>query len=199
MSEKYLTLATWGLVAATSFLVLATLLLYLDGRTKAQEQRKRWEKEDKDHEREQRDLRERWKREDELRNQQQEIKYRFGLEFNEDNEIACWIANLGLTSFFVGKLWLDATDVLGSTPLLSRQKGFRWNVVIPAGTAKTFVLPGDFSLGVPQDAEGYSLGTYSVCLDIEHLDRQFRTPQKRFDARIRGTDQLQSFSMAANE
>jgi hypothetical protein len=65
--ETYLTFATWGLVAATLGLVVATFLLYLDGRSKSEEQRRRWEKEDKDHERERSELSERWKREDAIR------------------------------------------------------------------------------------------------------------------------------------
>jgi hypothetical protein len=41
-SEKYLTLATWGLVSVTLLLVVATGFLYLDGLSKSKEQRVHW-------------------------------------------------------------------------------------------------------------------------------------------------------------
>jgi hypothetical protein len=45
-SDRSVAAATWGLVVATLLLVLATLFLYLDGRTKSKEQGARWKRED---------------------------------------------------------------------------------------------------------------------------------------------------------
>jgi hypothetical protein len=96
-AERYLTFATWGLVCATLALVIATLLLYLDGRSKSREQEKRWEKEDRDHEREQSESRSRWTREDEIRERQRALDYRFGVK-SEDVNVIVWVANLGITT-----------------------------------------------------------------------------------------------------
>src|SRR5258708_3486755 len=46
-SEKYITVATWGLVVVTLALVAVTALLVGDGARKRKEQRERWDEEDK--------------------------------------------------------------------------------------------------------------------------------------------------------
>ena len=45
-TEKSLAPATWGLTFTTLLLVIATLFLYLDGRSKSREQLARWDRED---------------------------------------------------------------------------------------------------------------------------------------------------------
>ena len=45
-SEKYITLATWGLAAVTFLLVIMTAFLYLDGISKSKEQREHWKGEE---------------------------------------------------------------------------------------------------------------------------------------------------------
>jgi hypothetical protein len=69
--EGYLTLATWGLVAATILLFLITLFLYFDSRAKGREQRERWEREDESRAKEQAA---RWAREDRLREEDAKAK-----------------------------------------------------------------------------------------------------------------------------
>ncbi len=44
--EKFITLATWGLVLVTFLLFCATVILYVDSRQKGEEQRERWKRED---------------------------------------------------------------------------------------------------------------------------------------------------------
>jgi hypothetical protein len=195
-SEKYLSLATWGLVFATSLLVLATLLLYLDGRSKAREQRKRWEKEDKDHDRELSELRSRWTREDEIRESQQALNYRFGI-VARDAKVIVWVANLGSTSFLVNRVWLDIANPFNPSERLLRKKGFEWNAVVAAGATETneFVLPDDFLLGSPVDKDEYGCGYHEceVSIGIDHLNHPTMSPAKKFRAGVDEEHRLEMF------
>jgi hypothetical protein len=104
-SEKYLTLATWGLVAATIVLGIATLLLFLDGRTKSKEQRERWAKEDRERRADHDELLSRWKREDERRDAEATPKAEWRLATTDDHySFLLWCANLGSSSFLVTEL-----------------------------------------------------------------------------------------------
>lgn len=98
IDEKYLTLATWGLVTATLLLVVATFIMWFDSQTKGKEQR------------------ERWAREDEAAKDACEPKCRFGFirtadfktagvqRVEEDDHIVLWVANLGVYPLHVRSL-----------------------------------------------------------------------------------------------
>ena len=185
--EKYLTFATWGLV-------IATFLLYLDGRSKGKEQRRRWEKEDKDRERERNELRSRWTREDEIRKSQEALNYRFGVKPRDDGEVVVWVANLGTTSFLVTRVWLDITNPFDSTQRLLRKKGFEWNAVVTAGETKDFVMPEGYLLGSPVDKDEHSCHKYEFSIGIDHLGKQEMSPVKTFDVVVDEAKRLEMFS-----
>jgi len=106
--EGYLTLATWGLVAATILLFLITLFLYFDSRAKGKEQRERWEREDESRAKEQEA---RWAREDRLREEDAKPKVVVELAKREGSpEIVLRCFNLGNTIFFVDQLIITATS-----------------------------------------------------------------------------------------
>jgi hypothetical protein len=67
IGEKYVTLATWGLVLVTFLLVIATVVMWLDSLSKGKDQKERWDREDEQHKRDRLEERERWTREDDLR------------------------------------------------------------------------------------------------------------------------------------
>src|ERR1035441_3084101 len=78
--EKFITLATWGLVLVTFFLFCATVILYVDSRNKGKEQRERWEREDASRANEQQA---RWAREDRLR--EEDAKPKVAVEIAKRN------------------------------------------------------------------------------------------------------------------
>jgi hypothetical protein len=106
--EGYLTLATWGLVAATLVLSVITLVLYFDSRAKGKEQRARWEREDESRAKEQEA---RWAREDRLREEDAKPKVVVELAKREGSpEIVIRCFNLGNTIFFVDQMIITATS-----------------------------------------------------------------------------------------
>ena len=106
--EGYLTLATWGLVAATILLFLITIFLYFDSRAKGKEQRERWEREDESRAKEQEA---RWAREDRLREEDAKPKVVVELAKREGSpEIVLRCFNLGNTIFFVDQMIVTATS-----------------------------------------------------------------------------------------
>jgi hypothetical protein len=112
-NEKSLTLATWGLVAVTFLLVIATVILYLDSRSKGKEQRERWQREDDASASEQRV---RWEREDRLR--EQDAKAKVAVEIGKRKDAPQMVFrcfNLGNTIFFVDQMIITATKPGRST------------------------------------------------------------------------------------
>jgi hypothetical protein len=108
INEKYLTLATWGLVVATFLLVVATGILYRDSRSKSKEQRERWKQEDDARTKEQE---RRWEREDQLRAEDAKPKVAVEIGKREDApEIVFKCFNLGNTIFFVDQMIITATS-----------------------------------------------------------------------------------------
>jgi hypothetical protein len=107
-NEKSLTLATWGLVAVTFLLVLATFILYFDSRSKGSQQRERWKLEDDSRASEQKA---RWNREDQLR--EEDAKPKVAVEIGKRKnapEIVFRCFNLGSTIFFVDQMIITATN-----------------------------------------------------------------------------------------
>jgi hypothetical protein len=106
--EKFITLATWGLVAATLLLFLATIFLYCDSRAKSKEQRERWEREDTSRTKEQQA---RWEREDRLREEDAKPKVAVELAQRHDApEIVFRCYNLGSTTFFIDQMVVTFFD-----------------------------------------------------------------------------------------
>jgi hypothetical protein len=106
--EKYITLATWGLVLATFLLVIATVIMYCDSRSKSKEQRERWEQEDEVRAKEQKS---RWERADQLRAEDAEPKVAVEIGKREEGpEIVFKCFNLGNTIFFVHQIIITATS-----------------------------------------------------------------------------------------
>ena len=98
--EKYITLATWGLV-------VATVILFLDSIHKGQEQRERWKLEDASRAKEQAD---RWAREDRLREEDAKPKVAVELARREGApEIVVRCFNLGNTIFFIDQMVVTFT------------------------------------------------------------------------------------------
>jgi hypothetical protein len=184
-SEKYLTFATWGLVGVTFLLVVATLLLLIDSRLKSNEQRRRWEKENKEHERERNDQRERWNREDEIRRTQRALDYRFGVK-PDDTDVIIWVANLGITSFLVTRIWLDIVNPFDSTKRLLRKKGLEWNAVLAAGETREFRMPEGYLAGSPVEPEGNGHGYHQceISIEIDHLGQHVKSPIKTFNVSV---------------
>ncbi len=111
-NEKFITLATWGLVAATLLLVVATVVLYFDSRAKGKEQRERWEREDAFRAREQAS---RWEREDRLREEDAKPKVAVELAQRDDApEIVFRCYNLGSTIFFIDQMIVTFFDQPGT-------------------------------------------------------------------------------------
>jgi hypothetical protein len=107
-NEKFLTLATWGLVLVTFLLFLATVVLYLDSRAKGKEQKERWEREDASRAKEQQS---RWEREDRLR--EEDAKPKLAVELAQrDNapEVVFRCYNLGSTIFFIDQMVVTFFD-----------------------------------------------------------------------------------------
>lgn len=105
---NYITLATWVLVLVTFLLVIATVIMYCDSRSKGKEQRERWKQEDDARTKEQE---KRWKREDELR--AEDAKPKVAVEIatrKEGPEIVFKCFNLGNTIFFVHQIIITATS-----------------------------------------------------------------------------------------
>lgn len=199
-SEQYLTLATWGLVIVTFLLVIATVVLFVDSRSKSREQRERWNKEDKDHEREQRELRDRWRREDEIRQTQQALSYRFGIK-PLDTDVVIWVANLGITSFLAVRIWLDLVNPFDSNQRLLRKKPLEWNAVLAAGETKEFTLPEGYLLGSPvkpgEDGRGYH--QCEVSIEIDHLGQLVKSPIKTFNVSVDKEGRVEMFSKPFSE
>lgn len=108
IGEKYITLATWGLVLATFLLVIATVIMYCDSHSKGKEQRERWKQEDDASAKEQRS---RWEHEDQLRKEDAKAKVAVEICKREDGpEIVFRCFNLGDTIFFVHQLIITATS-----------------------------------------------------------------------------------------
>lgn len=110
--EKYITLATWGLVTATLMLVVLTGILYWDSRAKGREQRERWQREDASRSREQE---ERWKREDRVREDDAKPKTAVELAKRDDAPaivLRCY--NLGNTTFFIDRIVITFIDRPGT-------------------------------------------------------------------------------------
>jgi hypothetical protein len=107
VGEKYITLATWGLVLATVMLFIATVIMYCDSRSKGKEQRERWKQEDDARTREQKN---RWEREDQIRAEDAKPKVVIEISKRKDNPEAVFKCfNLGNTIFFVHQLIITAT------------------------------------------------------------------------------------------
>jgi hypothetical protein len=103
--ERYVTFATWGLVAATLILALITLLLVLDSRANRREQRDRWAREDRELRAERDELRQRWEYEDSRRDAEAIPKAEWRLTETDDHySFLLWCANLGSTSFMITEL-----------------------------------------------------------------------------------------------
>lgn len=113
-NEKDITLATWGLVAATFLLFLVTVALLIDSRAKSKDQAKRWEREDASRVKEQQA---RWDREDQLRADDAKPKVVVELAKREANpEIFFSCFNLGSTLFFIDQMIITVS--MGSTHTL---------------------------------------------------------------------------------
>ncbi|MGA7236395.1 MAG: hypothetical protein WBY44_11990 [Bryobacteraceae bacterium] len=107
-NEKSLAVATWGLFFATCGLVFATLILFFDSRSKGEEQRKRWEREDASRAKEQK---ERWEREDRIREEDGKPKVAIELAQRDDApEIVFRCYNLGSTIFFIDQMVVTFFD-----------------------------------------------------------------------------------------
>ena len=172
-SEKYLTLATWGLVAATFILGVATLLLFLDGRTKSKEQRQRWVKEDADRQREHAELLEKWHRDDQSRIESEKPHYRWGFNHDLDRrKIGVWIANLGTTSLLLTTVWVERQDPLDRHPIDPRPVPFVLTEVIDKGTRMNFDVFREFSFPsrLPMGQGGLTTVRYEVWCTIESTE-----------------------------
>jgi hypothetical protein len=107
-NEENLTLATWGLVAATFLLFIVTVILYFDSRSKGKEQRRRWAQEDESRTREQLA---RWEREDRLREEDAKPKVVVEIGKRENApEIVFKCFNLGNTIFFIDQMIIQGTS-----------------------------------------------------------------------------------------
>jgi hypothetical protein len=108
-NERSLTVATWGLV-------VATLILYLDSRSKGKEQRERWEREDASRNNEQRS---RWEREDRLREEDAKPKVAVEIAKRENApEMVFRCFNLGSTIFFIDKMVITADRSVNTSDLV---------------------------------------------------------------------------------
>lgn len=108
MNEQYITLATWGLVAATSLLVIATFVMYCDSRSKGKELSERWRQVDEAQANEQKL---RWEREDKLRADDAKPKVAVEIGKREGGaEIVFICYNLGDTIFFVSQIIITSTS-----------------------------------------------------------------------------------------
>jgi len=107
-NKKSLAPATWGLVAVTLLLVIATVFLVIDSFLKGKEQRKRWEREDESRAKEQQA---RWEREDRLR--EEDAKPKVAVDIGKRGnapEIVFKCFNLGNTIFFIDQMVITATN-----------------------------------------------------------------------------------------
>jgi hypothetical protein len=107
VGEKYITLATWGLVLATFLLVVATVVMYWDSRSKSKEQKERWKQEDEARAKEQKI---RWERADQLRAEDAKPKVAVEIGKRDGPEIVFKCFNLGNTIFFVHQIIITATS-----------------------------------------------------------------------------------------
>jgi hypothetical protein len=138
IGEKYVTLATWGLVLVTFLLVIATAIMYFDSRSKSKEQRERWKQEDDARAREQKS---RWEREDQRRAEDSKPKVVVEISRRQDSpEIVFRCFNLGSTIFFVDQLIITATSPRSSVRTT--------DIVGPP-----VLLPGTL-MSTPYDCEG---------------------------------------------
>jgi hypothetical protein len=137
----------------------------------------------------------RWSREDEIRESRQALNYRFGVK-SEDTNVVVWVANLGVTSFLVTRVWVDIANPFDPTQRLPRKKGLEWNAVLAAAETKEFVLPEGYTLGSPvsKDENGRSYHHCEVSIEIEHLDRQARSPIKTFNVLVDEQERLEMFN-----
>ncbi len=131
--EKFITLATWGLVVATILLFFATIFLYCDSRAKSKEQRERWEREDTSRTKEQQA---RWEREDWLREEDAKPKVAVELAQRQDApEIVFRCYNLGSTTFFIDRMQVTFFDQPGTANRTSN---------ITDAVGPPVLLPGTF-------------------------------------------------------
>jgi hypothetical protein len=180
-NEKYLTLATWGLVAATIVLGLATLLLYLDGRAKSQEQRERWAKEDREGQQGHAELLEKWRRDDQVQTEQTKPHYMWG--FNHapgSGKVKIWVANLGSTSFLLTSIWVERQDPLNRTPIDPRPVPFVVTEVVATGMRTSFDVSREFQLprNFPTGGQGEMTLRYEVWCTIESPTETRQTSRK---------------------
>jgi len=137
----------------------------------------------------------RWSSEDQERKAREAIRYKFGAELREP-KIVIWVANLGITSFFVDKVWLNMGPPLDLTKRFFHPKGFAWHVVLSAGEVKEFALPEGYSLGSPvtPDESGDASHECDVWLQIEHMDGAVKSDTITFTVRLGGEEVVKSFS-----
>jgi hypothetical protein len=116
--EHAITLATWGLVAVTLLLVIATVFLCIDSWNKGNEQRDRWKRDDEQRNKDREEERARWLREDEIRLDQLSPKVAFGLDLraraNDLEPIILWCANLGSVAVHVETVSVCRVSDLGN-------------------------------------------------------------------------------------
>lgn len=107
-NERSLPLATWGLVAVTFLLVIATVFMFFDSFFKGKEQRRRWRQEDESRAKEQQA---RWEREDRLREEDAKPKVAVEIGKRENTpDIVFMCFNLGNTIFFIDQMIITATN-----------------------------------------------------------------------------------------
>jgi hypothetical protein len=137
----------------------------------------------------------RWSAEDQERKAREAIRYKFGAELLEP-KIVIWVANLGTTSFFVDKVWLNMGSPLDPTQRFFRPKGFAWHVVLSAGEVNEFGLPQGYSLGSPvtPDESGDASHECEVWLQIEYMDGTIKSDTIAFTLRLGEAEVVKSFS-----
>jgi len=145
-----------------------------------------------------RDQQSRWAHEDEERKRHEAIRYKFGVE-PRDTQVVVWVVNLGITSFFIGRVWLTMSQPFDPSKGFPHPKGLHWNVVLSAGDAKSFVLPEGYSLGsqVQPDAKGDTRFSCEVWLQIEHMDGQTMSEKFPFEVVLDSHERLAIFSTSA--
>lgn len=155
-NEGNVTLATWGLVVATLVLGIATFLLFLDGRAKSKEQRRRWE------------------REDALRESETQPKADFGLEISKEGILELWCANLGISSFLISSIQMTAISPSDSNVVALN------SVIVPVGqVAKVELLriPGIGRFGMVG-------GNREISLELQGPVSRITTSSKQYSVLI---------------
>lgn len=166
VGEKYITLATWGLVFCTFLLVIATLIVWADSWKRGKEQR------------------ERWAREDARAKQSREPKYDFGLklttrpqtgdsyrDLTTQGRARLWVVNFGLYGLYVNKLFVKHREFDVAE--------LEINKMVPAGGQLDFELPSDFwehvpSVGKP-NGKNYIHGDHEIWLSVSDVDTIFES------------------------